>query len=87
MRVGNVRERAQVYANVGVHAGVEITLAVERHGGTGAAIHIGHDGPDLIMDFADVDSLERLATVAADGARVLRVRDRATGRDNTNEPW
>jgi len=63
------RERATVYANVGVHAGVEITLAVERHG---AAIHIGHDGPDLIMDFADADSLERLAAAATDGARQLR---------------
>lgn len=71
------RERASVYANVGVHAGVEITLAVERHGAT---IHIGHDGPDLIMDFADVDSLERLATVAADGARQLRARTTGTDR-------
>jgi hypothetical protein len=65
-------ERANVYASVGVHAGVEITLSVERQGELGAEIHFGHDGPDLIMDFADADSLERLAEVAAEGARQVR---------------
>ncbi|MPZ85237.1 MAG: hypothetical protein GEV28_34555 [Actinophytocola sp.] len=68
------KDRALVYANVGVHADVEIALAMDLDGGEGAAIHFGHDGPDLIMDFADVDSLERLAAVAADGARRLRAR-------------
>ncbi len=67
-------ERAHVYASVGMHADVEITLAMDRHGGVGAEIHIGGDGPDLTMDFADVDSLDRLAAVAADGARQLRER-------------
>lgn len=71
-----VREdKALVYANVGVHAEVEITLAMDREGD--AAIHFGHSGPDVIMEFADVDSLERLAAVAADGARRLRERDGA----------
>jgi hypothetical protein len=73
--------RAEVYANVGVHADVEITLAVDRH--CRAAIHFGHDGPELIMDFADVDSLERLAAVATDGARQLRARASANGLDLT----
>jgi len=68
------KEPAMVYANVGVHADVEITLAMERDGGETAAIHFGHTGPEVIMDFADVDSLERLALVAADGARRLRDR-------------
>lgn len=67
MQKSSTSERAHVYASVGVHAGVEITLAVERHGGIGASIHIGQDGPDLAMDFADIDSLERLAAVATDG--------------------
>jgi hypothetical protein len=65
-----------------VHADVEITLAVDRY--CGAAIHFGHEGPDLIMDFADVDSLERLATVAADGARQIRARIAANALDSTN---
>ena len=85
MRIGGTRERATVYANVGVHAGVEITLAEEHNGGIGAAIYIGHDGPDLIMDFADIDSLERLAAVAADGARQLRTRATPDGLDLTDE--
>ena len=77
-------ERAFVYANVGVHAGVEISLTVDRHS---AAIHIGHDGPDLVMDFADVNSLERLAAVAADGARQLRANAVTDGYDLTSGPW
>jgi hypothetical protein len=67
-------ESALVYANVGVHDDVEIALALYSDGGQGAAIHFGLNGPDLILDFADLDSLERLATVAADGARQLRER-------------
>lgn len=63
-----------VYANVGVHADVEITLTMDRHGGEGATIAFGHTGPDLNIDFCDVDSLQRLAAVAADGARQLQER-------------
>jgi len=72
--VGTVvrKDKALVYANVGVHAEVEITLAMDRDGD--AAIYFGHSGPDVIMEFADVESLERLAVVAADGARRLRER-------------
>jgi len=76
MRV-DTEERAHVYAIIGVHAGVEITLTMDRPGESGAEIHIGREGPDLTMDFADAESLERLATVAADGAR--RLRDRVSG--------
>lgn len=65
---------AVVYANIGVHADVEITLEVDLEGGEGATIRFGHLGPDVIMDFADADSLERLANLAADGARQLRDR-------------
>lgn len=79
MRMGVTNEHATVYANVGVHAGVEITLVVESNGGIGAAIYFGHDGPDLVMDFADVNSLERLSVVAADGARRLRARADSVG--------
>ncbi len=63
---------ALVYTNVGVHDDVEITLVMERD--EGAAIHLGRRGPDVIMEFADVDSLERFAAVAAEGARLLRER-------------
>lgn len=87
MQKSSTSERAHVYASVGVHAGLEITLAVERHGGIGASIYIGQDGPDLAMDFADIDSLERLAAVATDGARQLRARAAANGLDLTGEHW
>jgi hypothetical protein len=63
-----------VYANAGVRADMEITLAMERDGGETAAIHFGRTGPEAIMDFADVDSPKRLALVAARGAQPLRVR-------------
>jgi hypothetical protein len=79
--VGSRNSHATVYANVGVHADVEITVAVDRY--CGATIQFGDSGPDLIMDFADVDSLERLATVAADGARQLRARIAANALDST----
>jgi|tagenome__1003787_1003787.scaffolds.fasta_scaffold20818238_1 hypothetical protein len=65
-------DRASVYANVGVHAGVEITLAVYGDDEKEAAIRFGAEGPDLCLDFADVESLERLADVAAEGVRRLR---------------
>ena len=68
------REPATVFANVGVHSDVEIKLTMERDGGEGATIGFGHTGPELTIEFCDVDSLRRLAAVAADGARQLRER-------------
>lgn len=62
-----------MYANVGVHADVAISLAVESDG-DGAVIRFGDTGPDLILDVADLDSMERLAAVAAEGARQMRER-------------
>ena len=70
-------EPPQMCAHVAAHADMEITLAVERAGGEGASIHFGCDGPELSIDFADADSLERLSAVAADGAR--QVRDQTAG--------
>lgn len=67
------KDRATVYANVGVHAGVEISVDVESDG-EGALIEFGDTGPDLILDVADLDSMERLASLAAEGARVMRER-------------
>lgn len=63
-----------MFANVGVHADVEIRLAMYPDGGEGATIAFGHTGPELTIEFCDVDSLERLAAVAADGARQLQDR-------------
>lgn len=68
------KDPASVYANVGVHDEVAITLALQDGDAEGAQIHFGCTGPELILDFADVESLERLAAVAADGARQLRER-------------
>lgn len=79
------KDPASVYANVGVHAGVAIALVADPDDDAdGAFIHIGDDGPDVIMDFADADSLELLSQVAAEGARVVRQREakrRAAGRN------
>jgi hypothetical protein len=69
VRVRN--DRALVYANVGVHADVEITVTVSDEGG-GAFISIGPDGPDLRLEVADLASMERLATVATEGAQRMR---------------
>ncbi|MPZ79470.1 MAG: hypothetical protein GEV28_03350 [Actinophytocola sp.] len=74
MEIRARKDPALVYANVGVHGGVEITLAMDPDGGDGAAIHFGQVGPDLVLDIADVGSLDRLAVVAAEGARRLRER-------------
>lgn len=84
MAAGVRNEKALVFANVGVHADVEITLALYGDDGDGAAIHFGTDGPDLCLDFADVDSLERLAVVAADGVR--RLRGQMTETDDAQVP-
>ena len=67
------KDRASVYANVGVHANVEILLDVQSDG-DGAEIMFGDTGPDLILGFADLDSMERLAAVAAEGVRQMRER-------------
>jgi hypothetical protein len=72
------KDRVSVYANVGVHTSVEITLDVESDG-DGALIEFGDTGPDLILDVADLDSMERLAAVAAEGARLMRDRGRLVG--------
>jgi hypothetical protein len=74
------QELPSVYADVAVRAGMAITLAMDGEDGEGASINFGHDGPQLSLDFADVDSLERLAAAAADGARQLRERIAANAR-------
>jgi hypothetical protein len=71
----NTRENrpVTVYANVGIDAGVEIGARLAAHGAEAAEIHIGY-GPELIIDCANVESLERLRDVAAEGARLLQGR-------------
>jgi hypothetical protein len=68
------KSNPSVFANVGVHAGVDITLVMDPDDAEGAAIRFGHDGPDLTLDFADVESMELLSSVAAEGVRLLRGR-------------
>lgn len=67
------RAPATVVANVGVHDDVEIMLTMARDNGESAAITFGHQD-DMTVEFSDVDSLERLAAIALDGARQLRER-------------
>jgi hypothetical protein len=62
------KNRAMVYANVGVDAEVEIKLEVEDD--DRMHIEFGGTGPDLILDIADLETMERLAEVAAEGVRL-----------------
>jgi hypothetical protein len=67
------RDRASVYADVGVHADVEITVTVDSDGDV-AMVEFGKDGPDLRLEVADLDTMERLAKAATEGARTMRDR-------------
>lgn len=67
-----------VFTEIGVHAEVEITLDWDGSGDM-PLIHIGHEARTT-MTFADVESLEQLAAVAAEGARQLQVRFEANKR-------
>jgi hypothetical protein len=62
-----------VFTQVGVHADVEIELHLATADGESAWIEFGRN-EGLVVDFNDVDSLERLAAVAAEGAQLLQAR-------------
>ena len=66
-------EELTMYANVGIDAGVDIKARLSGHDIEAVEINIGY-GPELILDVADVQSLERLRDVATEGARLLRER-------------
>ena len=59
-------EPVLVFTQVGVHADVEIELHLATADGESAWILFGRN-EGLTVDFNDVDSLERLAAVAAEG--------------------
>ena len=66
------KEQPPVFTEVALHTDVEIALGWD---GSGAMplINLGDDGR-MMLTFADVDSLERLAAVAAEGARQFQGR-------------
>ena len=66
-------EPALVFTQVGVHAEVEIEVHLATADGESAWLQFGRN-EGLTVDFTDVDSLERLAAVAAQGARLLQAR-------------
>lgn len=66
-------EPALVFSSVGVHAEVEIAVGMPPGEAESAWICFGRN-EGLTLDFADVDSLELLAGVAGEGARLLRER-------------
>ena len=70
------KEQPVVFTEVGLHGDVEITL---DWSGETPLIYIGHDSHTMLC-FADAESLDRLAAVAADGARQLRERIKAYKR-------
>ena len=71
------KEQPVVFTEIGVHGDVEIRLDWDK-GGNIPLIRLG-DEARTTLTFADVDSLERLAAVAAAGARQFqeRLSDRA----------
>lgn len=66
------KEQPVVFTEVGLHADVEITLDWDNSGAI-PLIHIGSEARTTLT-FAEVDSLERLAAVAAEGARQFQER-------------
>jgi hypothetical protein len=66
------KEQPVVFTEVGLHTDVEITLDWDK-GGDLPLIYLG-DEARMTLTFADVDTLERLAAVAAEGARQFQER-------------
>jgi hypothetical protein len=62
-----------VYATVGMHAGMGIEAKLPGCDAEAVEINIGA-GPELVIDCADVESLELLSAAAIEGARLLRKR-------------
>ena len=73
-----MKEQPVVFTEVGLHVDVDITLDWCKSGDT-PLIYIGHDSHTMLC-FADAESLDLLAAVAADGARQLRERIEAYKR-------
>ena len=65
------KDHALVYSERRRARGREDHLDVDPEGAT---IRFGHEGPDVITEFADVDNLERLAVLATDGVRQHRAQ-------------
>jgi hypothetical protein len=66
-------KKAPVYVNFGVDAGLAIEVKLAAGDTEAVEINIGC-GPEVMIDCADVESLERLSAVAGEGARLLRDR-------------
>ena len=66
-------EPALIFTTVGVHADVEIKVRLAAEDAESAYLDFGRN-EELTIDFADVDSLQRLAAAAEEGARLLRER-------------
>lgn len=73
MKTDGRAQSAFIFATASVDSAVDIEVRMNSHDMRVATIGFGTD-QELIIDFCDVDSLERLAAVAADGARQLRER-------------
>ena len=71
-------EEPVVFSEVALHSDVYIWVEFEKPGVESASVCFGRDGRFRVT-CANVDDLERLATVAADGARQLRERIAALG--------
>jgi hypothetical protein len=67
------KEPASVFATIGVHGDLPVEVRLAPHGMEAVEINVGV-ASELIMDFADMASLERLRDAAAEGVRLLRER-------------
>jgi hypothetical protein len=64
---------ASVFASVGMDVDVPVEVRLAARGMESVEINIGY-APEVVLDLADVASLERLRDAAAEGARLLAER-------------
>jgi hypothetical protein len=62
-----------IYSTVCMYDGIELTLTYGEKGGDSAKIIFGQD-EEMLLEFVDVPSLERLAAMAAEAAVELGKR-------------
>ena len=62
-----------IYSNVCMYDGIELTLTYGDRGGDSAKIFFGQD-EEMLLEFVDVPSLERLAALASEAAVELGKR-------------
>jgi dihydrofolate reductase len=73
-------EPASVHTSVCVHDRVEMVLSFGYEGGDSAKILMG-GGEEVLLEFIDAESLDRLAAIATEAAVGLRERIEASRKE------